>query len=213
MKFKQNIKYLIYFIVFTCFFPARADDLVTLFRAINTDNASGVSALLARGVDPNAMDPRGQVALYVALRDGSPKVVAVLAAHPAIQLDAPNAANETPLMMAALRGDITSTPLLLDRGASVNRTGWTPLHYAASSPETRVVALLLDRGAQIEAESPNRTTPLMMAARYGTEDAALLLLARGASAKARNDVNLNAADFARLAGRTKLAARLDEAAR
>jgi ankyrin repeat protein len=213
MKLNRSIRYALYLIVLICISPARADDLVSLFRAINNDNASGVSALLARGVDPNAVDPRGQVALYVALREGSPKVVAVLAAHPGIQLDATNAANETPLMMAALRGDVSSTQLLLDRGAAVNRSGWTPLHYAASSPETKVVALLLDRGAQLEAESPNRTTPLMMAARYGTEDAALLLLARGASAKARNDVNLNAADFARLAGRTKLAARLDEAAR
>jgi hypothetical protein len=53
----------------------------------------------------------------------------------------------------------------------------------------------------------------MMAARYGTEEATRLLLARGASATVRNDAGLNAADFARLAGREALAARLDALAR
>ena len=76
-----------------------------------------------------------------------------------------------------------------------------------------MVALLLERGAQIEALSPNRTTPLMMAARYGPEAAVDLLLARGASLKARNDSALGAVDFALLAGREALAQRLQAAAR
>ncbi len=130
-----------------------------------------------------------------------------------MKVDAVNAADETPLMMAALRGDLPSARLLLERGAAINRPGWTPLHYAASGPEPKMVALLLERGAQIEAESPNRTTPLMMASRYADEESAHLLLARNASAKSRNDVGLNAADFARLAGRKALAAKLDEAAK
>ena len=79
--------------------------------------------------------------------------------------------------------------------------------------DPRVVTLLLDRGANIDAPSPNRSTALMMAARYGPEDAAELLLQRGANAKLRNDLQLSAADFARAAGREQLALRLEAAAR
>jgi ankyrin repeat protein len=71
----------------------------------------------------------------------------------------------------------------------------------------------LDKGATIEALSPNRSTPLMMAARYGSEASVDLLLARGANTRLRNDRDMNAADFARSAGRDALAARLDALAR
>jgi ankyrin repeat protein len=53
----------------------------------------------------------------------------------------------------------------------------------------------------------------MMAARYGPEATVDRLLAAGASLTARNIQGLNAADFARLGGRDKLAARLAPAAR
>jgi ankyrin repeat protein len=71
-----------------------------------------------------------------------------------------------------------------------------------------VVDLLLARGAAIEAPSPNGTTALMMAARYGPEDTVDLLLVRGASLSARNIQGLTVVDFARLGGRDKLASRL-----
>jgi ankyrin repeat protein len=53
----------------------------------------------------------------------------------------------------------------------------------------------------------------MMAARYGNEEGAHLLLARGANPKLRNDQNLAAADFAKTGGREALATKLEQAAR
>lgn len=188
---------------------ARAGAYEDFFRAVRGDDARAVNALLARGFDPNAPDENGQVGLYLALRDGSPNVAAALLASRELKVDAVNTANETPLMMAALRGQMDWAQRLLDRGAQVNRDGWTPLHYAATGPEPKLVALLLDRGAAIEAHSPNRTTPLMMAAGYGAIDAADLLHKRGADTRSRNDAGLNAADFARRAGRDALAKRLE----
>ncbi len=191
---------------------ARADDALELARAIRTDDGRLAASLLERGADPNAADADGQVPLFLALRDGAPRVVLALLASPRLVVDAPNRAGETALMIAALRGEVDFVRRLLERGAQVNRDGWTPLHYAASGPGVEIVALLLDRGAAIEALSPNRTTPLMMAAGYGAIDAADLLLRRGADPKARNDAGLNAAEFAARAGRDALLRRLEQAA-
>ena len=207
---KSYFRYLCHCLVAIAFSSANAGPADDFFHAVNVDNPRTVSAMLAQGFDPNTVSEKGQVGLYLALRDGSPKVAAALLASPRIVIDAPNAADETPVMMAALRGELDWTRKLLDRGALVNRPGWTPFHYAAAGPEAKVVALLIERGADIEALSPNRTTPLMMAARYGAEESALLLLARGAKTQVRNDAGMNAIDFAKSAARESLARRLEQ---
>lgn len=192
---------------------ARAGAYEDFFRALDTDNAAGVVALLQRGFDPNARDPRGQTALYAALREGSAQVVAVLLSHPQTQIDLANPAGETPLMIAALKGRLEAVQQLLERGAALEREGWTPLHYAASGPAVAVVKLLLERGARVDVRSPNGSTPLMMAARNGSEESVALLLQRGADRTLRNEQDLSAADFARQAGREKLALSLSQPAR
>jgi ankyrin repeat protein len=147
----------------------------------------------------------------VALREDARQAAAALIASPKLVVDAANASGETALMMASLRGHRAAAQQLVARGAALNRAGWTPLHYAASGPDPQLVAWLLEQGAAIDAPSPNRTTALMMAARYGSPDTAELLLARGADPKLRNERELSAADFARAAGREALAARLEAA--
>ncbi|MDQ2780147.1 MAG: ankyrin repeat domain-containing protein [Pseudomonadota bacterium] len=201
---KQFLKLVVYTLVATAFSSAYADDRDDFFHAINLDNGRMAAGLLERGVDPNAVDDKGQTALTAAMRDGSGAVVEVLLRQPGLKVDKANRNDETPLMMAALKGHTDWMRALLERGAAVNRSGWTALHYAASGPEPKAITLLLDKGAAIEAASPNQTTPLMMAARYGAIDSAELLLSRGASTTARNEAGLTAIDFARTAGRDKL---------
>jgi ankyrin repeat protein len=189
------------------FASAQAGSYDDFFRAVGIDDVGAVKALLQRGFDPNTLDPKGQRGLTLAMRDDSPRVAQALIDSPALQVDAPNLAGETPLMLAAIRGDATWVQRLLDRGAQVNRSGWTPLHYGASGHEPKVVKLLLDRGAVVDAPSPNGTTPLMMAAQYGEEVSVDLLLARGADPKRRNERGLAAVDFAELSGRDYLVAK------
>jgi uncharacterized protein len=198
------IRSLVYiFVIITCS-SAWSNSYVDFFRAVSVDNADKVSELLALGFDPNTRSESGQVGLYLAMRENSPKVAAALLATPTLNLDATNAAGETALMMAALQGRLDWTRTMVERGASVRRSGWTPLHYAATGPNVAVVAYLLGQGADIDARAPNGNTPLMMAARYGTEDSVKLLLQRGANKQLLNAANLSAADMAAVAERTTL---------
>jgi hypothetical protein len=193
----KYLRLLIYLFVITAFRPAVADAYVDFFRAVNVDNAGTVAQLLAKGFDPNTLSESGQVPLYIAMVEDSPKVAALLLASPALNVDAANAVGETPLMMAALHGRLEWARKLLDRGAKVNKPGWSPVHYAATGPSTELLALLLDRGANINARSPNMNTPLMMAVRFGPEESVKLLVRRGAEKDFINERDLTAADIAR----------------
>ena len=186
-------------------------DSVDFFRAVNVDNADAVTRMLAAGLDPNQLDPRGQPALMVALQGESLKVAKVLVDAKGIQVDIRNHAGETPLMMAALKAEVDAATALIAHGAAVQKEGWSPLHYAATGGSAAIVKLLLSKGAALEARSPNGSTPLMMAARYGNEEAVDTLLAAGADRTAKNDLGMDASAFAASAGREKLAARLKPA--
>jgi uncharacterized protein len=207
---KYYFRNLLYLFVIVGVSYARAGSYEDFFIAINRNDDWSVSRLLERGFDPNSRDSKGQTGLILALRDDSQRVAEALWKSQALDVNVQNASAETPLMMAALRGRIAWMQRLIDRGAQVHKEGWSPIHYAATGPEAKAVALLIERGAPIEALSPGKDTPLMMAARYGAEDSVDLLLARGASASAKNDRNLDAADMARAAGRDFLLVRLQK---
>ena len=205
----SHFKNLLYSLVIFGVSSAYCGSYEDFFVALSNDNAASVSNLLQRGFDPNTPDPKGQPGLTMAMQQGSLNAARALLAHPDIKVDALNQAGESALMMAALKGNLVGVELLLERGAKVQQTGWAAIHYAATGPEPKLVGLLLDRGAAIDAEAPNGNTPLMMAARYGSEDGVNLLLARGADPKLRNQRGMSASDLARLAGREPLARQLE----
>ncbi len=173
-------------------------------RALVSDNSSAILNLVFRGFDPNTLDSRGRPGLVAALHQDSLKVVDELLRAPGINVNLASRQNETPLMMACIKGHLDLAKRLIKMGADVNREGWTPLHYAASAdtPQTLdIVKLLLEESAYIDAASPNGSTPLMIAAQYSSEAVVKLLLQEGADIMLRNQRNMTAADFARLADR------------
>lgn len=203
-------KYIIYLVVLIGFNITHAGSFEDFFKAIKTDDAAVVQALLKRGFDANTRDERQQHGLYLALREPSLKVAKVLIDWPKTDLNAANPANETPLMMAVLKGHTALAAAMLDKDADVNKQGWAPLHYAATSGHIELIRLLIEKHAYIDAESPNGSTPLMMAAQYGTLSAVKLLLEEGADPLLKNQLGLTAIDFAQRAQRKENADMIGE---
>ena len=198
---RNYIKYIVYLYVLIVFLPARAGSYEDFFAAIKQDNAAAITQLLQRGFDPDTRDPSGIPGLYLAIREPSLKAAQALIAWPKTNVEARTAQDESPLMMAALKGHLELVRQLIGRDADVNKPGWTALHYAATNGHVAVVQLLLDHHAYIDAESPNGTTPLMMAAQYGSPGAVKLLLEAGADPLLKNQLGLTAIDFAQRANR------------
>ncbi len=201
----SNLKKNIYAIVLTAFLSifldlAHAGSFTDFFRAVDVDDVGAVQSLLAEGFDPNAVNAKGDSALYLALRDKSLKVAQRLIEQPTIKLNQLNPSGESALMIACLLGDGSLVRLMVERGADVNTSGWTPLAYAATNGHTRIVQYLVDHSASINAAAPNGTTPLMMAAYFGHSATAKLLLERGADPSLKNQMGFTAQNLARQRG-------------
>ncbi len=200
-KLVQFLKKIWLAIVFIGFSSAQAGVYEDFFLALRNDNDRVVRQLLARGFDPNTLDPQKRPALVLAVTEGSIKVAQLLLASPQTDPNLLNSAGESALMMASIKGHDELARQLIARGADVNKPGWTPLHYAATGGHVQIVRLLLEHHAYVDAESPNGTTPLMMAAQYGSTAALKLLLEEGAQPEQTNERGLKALDFALLGSR------------
>jgi ankyrin repeat protein len=196
---------LVYLVALLSFSWANAGSYEDFFTAIKKDDPGALRALLSRGFDPNTPSPEGLDGLYLAIRDSSLKAARALAEWPKTRVETRTPKDESPLMLAALKGHTDLAKKLIERDADVNKPGWTPLHYAATNGHLAIIELLLENHAYVDAESPNGTTPLMMAAHYGSPEAVKLLLEAGADPRLKNQLGLTAIDFAQRANRTDAA--------
>ncbi|MFZ6874518.1 ankyrin repeat domain-containing protein [Undibacterium sp. Di27W] len=176
---------------------AFADDNDDLIFAVRFDAMDKVTELLQQGMNVNATEAsRGETLLMIALRENSKKVFLALLERKDIKLEARARNGDTVLMLASYLGNLPAVKALLAHDAEVNQVGWCALHYAAAGGNKDIVALLLEHSAYIDAESPNKTTPLMMAARSNKELIVSLLLDEGADPHLKNELGLTALDFA-----------------
>lgn len=167
-------------------------------KAARFNDIKTIQSMVEAGMDPNlAEHERGETVLMLTVREDSYQVFEYLIAHPQTNLDARARNGDTALMLAAYLAKVDWVAELINAGAQVNQPGWTALHYAAAIGDEQIIAVLLEHHAYIDAESPNKTTPLMMAARKGDLPAVKLLVQEGADLDLKNMLGLTAIDFAR----------------
>jgi hypothetical protein len=100
---------------------ALANDYEDYSRALVSDNSSAMVNLIFRGFNANTLDSRGRPGLVAALHQDSLKVFDVLLKAPRIDVNLASRQNETPLMMACIKGHLDIVRELIKRGADVNR--------------------------------------------------------------------------------------------
>jgi uncharacterized protein len=166
-----------------------------LLDAIKRDDVSAVTTTLLRGADPNVeVLDQGSI-LIIAAREKSINVANSLLKLTQVDVNKQTKTGESALMLAAFNGDLDLVKALIKRGAQINKPQWTPLHYAAANGQLSVVEFLVENNAYIDAESPNNTTPLMMAARHKHITVMRWLAENGADPTYTNQAGLSAATY------------------
>ena len=193
-------------------FAAHAGLYEDFVLAVDLDDERTVVKLLDLGFDPNSVNYKGQPLVMAAMQDGQLKVAQRLLEAPDLKVNQRNVYGESPLMIAALKGQLLWTLILLERGAVADHAGWNALHYAATGKNVEVLEAILKRRVDVDARAPNGSTPLMMAAQYGSTEAVRRLVLAGADVTLTNAHGQTAVDYAKRAERFELAKWLQDLA-
>jgi uncharacterized protein len=174
-----------------------------LLNSIKRDDTSAVTTALLRGTDPNVEVLDQGTMLIIAAREKSTNVSSALLKLAQVDVNKLTKTGESALMLAAFNGDLDLVKALVKRGAQINKPMWTPLHYAAANGQLSVVEYLVENHAYIDAESPNNTTPLMMAARHKHITVMRWLTENGADPTYANQQGFSAASYMKRYGETE----------
>jgi ankyrin repeat protein len=201
------------------------DGSTPLLVAVQNGYYSIASYLIARGADPNVANGKGWTPLYLAVKNRNPETTALPAppadgvlemiatlldhgANPNLRIAEPTEVHQgmtalwlkeagaTPLLRAALCGDLATVELLLKQKAdpaisTLDHTtplmvaagvGWADgmLHEHSEAQTVALLNLLLQLGADINAANDHGITALHGAAYKGANKAVQLLVDRGA---------------------------------
>lgn len=129
-----------------------------------------------------------------------PEVVVDIVPHRiAVDIELSDGYGHTPLIQAALKGDVAAVRRLLDSGAVIDAkagNGDTALHKAAYTGHMEVVEILLAGGAGVSTVCSSKYTPLHEAARNGNTDIVKKLLTVGAQIEAKTNAGATALHMA-----------------
>ncbi|XP_071957304.1 uncharacterized protein [Antedon mediterranea] len=151
--------------------------------------------------DSNAVDSTSKHFAAVSVQTQSKNQVSSNTSVSSKKANKRNERGETPLHLAAIKGDVEMTKTLIKQGAEVNVQDfakWTPLHEACNHGSYEVAKVLLKAGAYVNTQGLEDDTPLHDAAINGHVKLVELLLRHGADPLQRNQRGSSPLDIANI---------------
>jgi len=171
-------------------------------EAALTGNAEIIKMLLTAGADVESANAEGQTALMVVARTGNVAAAKALLIAGAKVNATESFGGQSPLMWAAAQCQPAMIRMLIEYGAKVNARGavrdwqaritaeprpkdrhiggFTPLLYVAREGDVESAKALIEGGADINLDSRDRETPLVLALENEHFDLAAYLISAGA---------------------------------
>jgi ankyrin repeat protein len=155
-----------------------------------------VKALVAAGVDKEAIDDEHLTPLHIAVIYDHLAIVRYLIEEAGAQVEVYHHLGANPLHSAATRGHLPIVKYLLEenRRIFINTKGRTlgtiPLHLAAAYNHPDVVSYLLNKGTIKDARSNKQETPLHLATAKGHIQVVSILVKAGADIHALDETGL-----------------------
>ncbi len=169
-----------------------------LMTCTRTGTEEGARSLLLHGADVNVKTvERGQTAVMWAAA-GQPSIVRMMVEHGAdVHARSKRLGLYTPRIPAAASSNpITGTPVHQGFRETIYhpklKGGFTPLMFAAQTGDVESARILLAAGADVNEGTEETGPSLVLAASYGRQQVALLLLEKGADANATDGYGMTA---------------------
>lgn len=175
-----------------------------LHHACEKSHLPIMAKLLSHSADIEKQDKEDYTPLFLGVMYEQTSTVQLLLAKGANPDARRSEDGDTPLMIAASRGDLELLCILLDSGAEIecrNDEGRTALMRSANA---QITEKLLDAGADIEAKDRHSVNALMLAAVDGKVDVTKTLLAHGADMEERWEAGQTPLIIAAQSGHTNM---------
>lgn len=181
-------------------FPLRS----ALHFATRRSNLSLLNFLLEKGANANAVDSDGNTPLHWASIKGAEgdgaSILKILIAKTLENVDALNNYHVSPIMFAAMQGELKIVNILLEYGPNLETVdlyyGKSCLHWAALKGHVLIVKALIAKNAKVNSLDKHDQTPLISASWKGYYDVAQVLLENGGNKSQRNCNGKTALDLA-----------------
>jgi len=149
----------------------------------------------------NGANEEGNTALHMAAMAGNEAVVKlILDQGSALQSNALDSDNTTPLMLACANGHLNIAHLLVKSGANMfltDRLGWSALHHAASGGYAIVCQWLISKGLNTYARDTSGCSPLWLAVDSQDADTVRCFLLNGSDPDEINNDDVSVHDLAK----------------
>lgn len=161
---------------------------ISFVNRLELGDLTQAEAWLDAGLAPDFMGSRIGSGLMIGAWENNIDLMQLFVSRGA-DINRLNSNGESPIGLAAWRGHLAAVKWLVDRGAQINAPPrhWSALHYAVFAGHGEIADYLIGLGADINAQSTNGSTVLMMAIYEGREDLARQLIDRGADQRPKND--------------------------